>query len=117
MRLSQKQADFTKDVSVCLHWAIQWAARNGYYLVLEEAARLPQATWGHARSTHKSRLAVHFFLFSVQTGRFITNWTKYQPIGEFWKSLHPENRWGGDFTKGRSRRDAVHFSREHQGVA
>ncbi len=29
----------------------------------------------------------------------------YAPLGQYWESLHPENRWGGLFP----RADYVHF--------
>lgn len=34
---------------------------------------------------------------------------KLQPIGDFWESLHPKNRWGGNFN---SLYDPGHFERK-----
>jgi hypothetical protein len=53
---------------------------------------------------------VDFNLFVA--GVYMTNSGAYKPIGEYWKSLNPLNRWGGDFTKP----DGNHFSMEHEGV-
>lgn len=36
----------------------------------------------------------------------------YRPLGEYWKSLHPDACWGGDW----ARPDAFHFSLAWQGV-
>ncbi len=33
--------------------------------------------------------------------------------GQFWKSLHPDNRWGGDFKK----KDGNHYSMTYRGRA
>jgi len=39
-----------------------------------------------------------------------------KPIGQFWESLHPKNRWGGNFDKDYTRKDPFvdvpHFERQ-----
>jgi len=42
----------------------------------------------------------------------------WNELGTYWKSLHPLNRWGGDFrnSKGEKVNDFNHFSMEHGGV-
>lgn len=110
MRLSQKQAIFTRNFAIFLHWALDWAERSGYYIVMEEFYRHKSATHGHPKSTHRKKLAGHLLLFSADTGQFMVNSSLYKPLGEFWKSLHPDNRHGGDWG------DGNHFSMEHKGV-
>jgi hypothetical protein len=34
-----------------------------------------------------------------------------RPYGEYWKSLNPLNRWGGDFKMKKGKSDAGHFER------
>jgi hypothetical protein len=55
-------------------------------------------------SQHCKKLAVDLFLFA--NGQFLQKKEDYKLLGEYWKGLHPENRWGGDFT---TRIDSVHF--------
>ena len=61
-------------------------------------------------STHVSKLGRDFFIYKNGT----VSWgaEDYRPLGEKWKSMRPGNCWGGDFKS----RDAVHFSKEHNGV-
>lgn len=48
-------------------------------------------------SKHQDKLAADIFL--LEEGKFITDVESYRPLGNFWKSLDPKNRWGGDFEK------------------
>ena len=48
-------------------------------------------------SKHQDKLALDISLYV--TGIYITDKELYRPIGEFWKSLDPLNRWGGDFSR------------------
>ena len=51
----------------------------------------------------------HFNLF--KDGKFLTSSEDHRTLGEFWKTLHPDCCWGGDF----SRPDGNHYSMEWQG--
>ena len=53
-------------------------------------------------SKHREKLAGDLNLFI--NGEFQVNTSAYAPLGEYWKSLHPENVWGGDWGW-----DANHF--------
>jgi len=65
---------------------------------------------GHMKgSLHYIRLAQDFCLFKNDS--YLTNSGDYFQLGQYWKSLHPLNRWGGDF----SNPDGNHFSMEHEG--
>jgi hypothetical protein len=60
--------------------------------------------YGHINSFHKKRLAIDLNLFV--DGDYITgDHPAWREIGAYWKNLHPENTWGGDFN------DSNHFSR------
>lgn len=53
-------------------------------------------------SKHREKLAGDLNLFI--NGEYQVNTSAYAPLGEYWKSLHPENVWGGDWGF-----DANHF--------
>ena len=64
---------------------------------------------GSAASLHSRRLAVDFNFF-VKNGEIPTSKRELlEPLGVFWESLDPKNRWGGNF-KQRSG-DVYHFER------
>lgn len=101
MKLSTKQQIFSE----CIGKLIQFAYANGYGLTFGDAF----AKTGHiAGSTHYSRLAVDFNLF--KDGVYLTDSACHAELGEYWKTLHPLARWGGDFG------DGNHYSFEHNGV-
>lgn len=77
----------------------------------EQAALNAQAGTGIANSLHCDRLAIDLNLF--KDGKYLTDSEAWRPFGEFWKSLDPDCRWGGDFT----RPDGNHFSLAYGGRA
>lgn len=115
MTLGQKQRLFTYN----LYLLTQWAYDHGYELTLGDAYRDPRVhgasgeklSYSSANSNHKLRLAQDYNLFL--DGAYLVDSEDHRPLGEFWKSLHPLNRWGGDF----SRPDGNHYSMEHEGRA
>jgi hypothetical protein len=114
MTLGEKQRTFALNVAKLIIWAYE----QGYELTLSEAYRTPEqaelnakAGKGIANSLHTQRLAIDLNLF--RGGRWLQFSEQHRPLGEFWKSLHPDNRWGGDF---RPRPDGNHYSMEHEGV-
>jgi hypothetical protein len=113
MSLNKKQAEF----SVCLAKLILFAeAQNTPVIVAEvfrspeEAKRLHAAGKGIINSVHTKKLAAD--LFRLKNGTVSWDFNDYKPLGDYWKTLHPDARWGGDFIK---LRDAVHFSFIHNG--
>src|SRR6478735_442173 len=107
MTLGEKQRRFTELVGRL----ITWCYANGYELTFGEAFRTPEQAAlnaktgaGIANSLHIKRLAVDLMLFVE--GVWQTAPEPYRPLGEYWKSLDPLCRWGGDFKI----KDAVHFS-------
>ena len=113
MSLNKKQAEF----SVCLAKLIMWAASKDLHVIVaevyrspEEAKRLHALGKGIINSVHTKKLAADLFRF--KNGTISWNFEDYRELGEHWKTLHPDARWGGDFPK---LRDAVHFSFLHNG--
>ena len=109
----QEQAKFVRDVGLL----IAEAYRRGYELTFGEAWRTPeQILWnsrrgiGSIKSLHGSRLAIDFNLF--KDGKWLKESADHAPLGNYWKSLDPANRWGGDFR----RVDGNHYSRSPDGV-
>ncbi len=115
MTLGQKQRLFTKLVAQL----IQYAYAQGYELTLGDAYRDPRVhgdvgvkkSYSSANSVHKQRLAIDLNLF--KDGQYLTTTEAHKPLGQFWKSLHPDCRWGGDF----STPDGNHYSMTHEGRA
>lgn len=116
MKLSEVQREFTRDIGKL----IEWAYANGYELTMGDAYRSPRAfggmgeagPYGRAYSAHKQRLAADFNLFV--DGIYRTDTKAHESLGEYWKSLNPENRWGGDFGTGE---DGNHYSRKFGGIS
>lgn len=113
MRLTAKQAAFTD----CLGLLLTYASVTGQRVILAEAFRPPELAAlyaeqgrGIAGSVHTKKLAVDLFRYVGGT----VSWDcgDYAALGAYWKSLHADARWGGDFES----RDCVHFSFEHRGV-
>lgn len=95
---------------------INFALAAGFDLTWGETYRTPaQAALdaakhiGIAHSLHCDRLAVDFQLF--KDGAYLTDPAAYKFMGDYWKTLDPACRWGGDFTTV----DADHFSLTWQG--
>lgn len=61
-------------------------------------------------STHRDALAADLILYIA--GQPSSARVHFEPLGAYWKGLHPMLRWGGDFT---GFPDLGHFSHEWQG--
>lgn len=98
MKLSEKQYKFT----FMVHQLIAYAYEQGYTLTCGELYRTEeqQAIYlktGRSKtmnSKHLQRLAVDFNLF--QDGVLLQTKEDFKLLGEYWKSLDPLNRWGGE---------------------
>jgi len=113
IKLSEIQQEFAR----CVSKLIRWANANGYEVTFGEAYRDPE--WakimsdrgkGIVNSQHCRRLAIDLNLFL--RGAFLLDSESHRPLGEYWTTLHPLARWGGDFL----RRDGNHYSFEYEGV-
>ena len=93
MSLSTEQAAFLLDACKL----IQFATEQGFMVTGGELARTP---------IHLKRCAMDLNFF--KDGKIIWDKATISPIGQFWKSLHPKNRWGGEFS---NLVDCPHFER------
>ena len=109
MSLSQKQSEFALDIA----FLIQYIDHSGYSCTFGDSYRDPRChgkigvkmAYGSSESLHKQRLAVDLNLF--MDGQYLRHTEAHRQFGEFWKGLHPDNRWGGDF----SNPDGNHYER------
>jgi len=114
MTLGEKQRLFSLNLALLTIFAYE----NGYQLTQGDGYRDPRVFgkvgekkgYGHKSSAHKQRLAKDYNLFI--DGKWQKETARHAPLGHYWKSLHPLNRWGGDF----KRPDGNHYSMEHNGV-
>lgn len=113
MKLSEKQRLFAFNIGKL----IIWTYGEGYELTFGEAQRSQaqaeanaKSGKGVANSLHLIRLAIDLNLFIK--GQYVIESEAHRPLGEYWKSLHPLNCWGGDF----KRRDGNHYSMQHDGM-
>lgn len=101
LTLRQKQVIFLQNFAKLILWADQ----NGYEVTAGELFRteeqhafnLKKGLTKTAHSLHQDRLAGDLNLF--KDGQFLTDTALYKPLGTYWCSLHPDNRWGGDWNK------------------
>jgi len=112
--LAEKQMAFTQNLAKL----IQFIKSKGYECALKEVYRPPKmAEWyakmglGTPNSLHCAGLAADLAIFL--DGKYLTLTEHYRFAGEYWKTLDPRNRWGGDFKK----QDGNHFSMTHEGRA
>lgn len=96
---------------------IQQAKALGYGVTLGEAWRSPEQAalnaakgTGISNSLHTERLAIDLNLF--RGGVYITDESGHRTLGAWWKTLGPNYRWGGDFSKP----DPNHYSISPDGV-
>ncbi len=112
MTLREKQSLFAFNLAKL----IQKIFAEGYECTIGEVER-PQ--WvaeiyqrqgiGSSRSVHCLRLAADIHLF--KDGVYMDRTEDHAVFGEYWKSLDPYNRWGGDF----GNKDGNHYSTMHNG--
>lgn len=69
-----------------------------------EASANAKSGAGISNSLHIQGLAVDLLLYINE--KYMEDSEAYRPLGNFWKSLHPDFYWGGDFKK----QDGNHFS-------
>ena len=115
MSLGSAQREFT------FHMAslIKHIYAQGYEATVGDFFRDPRShgkmgeegPYGRDKSAHKQRLAADLNLF--KDGEYLTETSDHRRFGDYWKALHPDNRWGGDFSKP----DGNHYSRRFGGVS
>lgn len=98
-------------ISIAPHLVPGGALRFGEALRTPEQAALNAKNGsGIVASLHMDRLAVDLLLDI--NAEWQTKSETYAALGGYWKSLHPDNRWGGDF---QHRPDGNHFSMSPDG--
>jgi hypothetical protein len=115
VRLREYQTVFATNVGKLL----LWCAEQKYDVTFGETQRDP--AWQKqlceaGKSTllfgyHNARLAVDLNLF--RDGALATHTSEYEPLGIFWESLDPLNKWGGRWT---DFPDSDHFQMSAPGV-
>lgn len=110
MSLVPEQAAFLLDVCRL----IQYAASQGWTITGGELYRTLEQQQIHVKagrsktmnSNHLRRLAIDLNFF--KDGKLVWDKNAIAPLGSYWETLHPKNRWGGNF---RSLVDVPHFER------
>jgi len=111
MSLVAEQAAFMRDVARLL--AKAWEL--GFDVTGGELFRTPEQQQLHVqagrsrtmRSNHLRRCAIDLNFF--RNGQLVQTKAGLQELGDFWESLGPKNRWGGNW---RSFVDVPHFERD-----
>jgi hypothetical protein len=101
MTLRERQSVFAFNI----HLLIAYAFEIGYELTFGEGYRpeILQRIYVETgksltmHSRHLIRLAVDFNLF--KDGNILNQPIDFKPLGDYWESLHPDNRWGGDWDR------------------
>lgn len=100
MTLRERQWLFMQNVAKL----IQKINELGYTASFGEVYRTPEQSEINAKkgigirnSLHSQKLAVDINLF--KDGTYITDGTGHRELGIYWKSLHSDNHWGGDWKK------------------
>ncbi len=110
MSLSDEQAEFLLDACKLINFATERGLKvtGGELFRTEEQQKLyvQQGKSKTMNSNHLRRLAID--LNFILDGKLCYARDVLGPIGEYWESLHPKNRWGGNF---RSFVDMPHFER------
>ena len=101
MKLSEKQGIFLLNVAKL----IIWVSEQGQYVTGGELLRTKEQQQIYVDSgesktldgKHLEKLAIDLNLFI--NGVYRRDTESYKPLGQYWVSLHPNNRWGGDWNK------------------
>lgn len=113
MTLSDHQAAFLLDVCKLIEYATKqgWKITGGelYRTVEQQEIYLKTGRSKTMNSRHLKRCAIDLNFF--KDGKLVWDKEKIRPIGVYWESLNPINRWGGNF---KSLVDVPHFERNVQ---
>lgn len=111
MKLYERQQIFSLNVAKL----IQFIFESGYKCTLGECFRPVEMAKIYAKegkgivnSLHCDRLAIDINLFSSDN-KFLIKTEDHAQFGQYWKSLHKDNIWGGDATAG-SFYDGNHYA-------
>jgi len=114
MSLSKEQSLFLKDVVKLLTFAsatgFDTTGGELYRTKEQQDIYVKEGKSKTSNSYHLKRLAIdlHFF----KDGALIQDKALLQAIGDYWESLNPINKWGGNWS---SFMDCPHFQRSYKG--
>jgi hypothetical protein len=113
-KLSDKRCRFSVAISKLVQWTNQ---QPGYSCAFDEVKRTKEQALANAKSGKGIANSVHLIglaadLILYKDGLYQTGSEAYRFMGDYWKAMGKDHRWGGDF----SRPDGNHFSIEHNGV-
>lgn len=110
MTLSAEQAAFLLDACKLIQHAtdLGWTVTGGelYRTQDQQEIYFKAGKTKTMQSNHLRRLAID--LNFLKDGQAVWDKAQLQPVGDYWESLHPSNRWGGNFV---SFTDVPHFER------
>lgn len=110
MSLVAEQAQFLLDMGKLVQYATEqgWTVTGGelYRTVEQQQIHFKAGRSKTMNSIHLKRCAVDLNFF--KGGQLVWDKAQLAPIGAYWESLHPKNRWGGNF---KSLIDVPHFER------
>lgn len=108
MKLSEYQIIFSKNIASLIAYSavigIDLTFGHAYRDLETQKRMLATGKSKTLNSYHLKRLAVDFNFFI--NGKLTYDKNKLAELGRFWESLHPNNRWGGNF---KSFVDTPHF--------
>lgn len=110
MKLVNEQAEFLKDVAKLINkcFELGFVVTGGELWRTSEQQEiyLKKGLSKTSNSMHLKRCAIDLNFFKDEA--LVGKREPLVPIGEYWQSLNPKNRWGGNFT---SIVDCPHFER------
>lgn len=109
MSVTDQQWLFLLDVAKLIQKAesleIKLTGGELYRTEEQQAIYLKEGKSKTMNSKHRKRLAIDFNFFI--NGKLTYEKAKVQVLGDFWESLSPQNRWGGNWQF----QDTPHFER------
>lgn len=110
MSLVAEQAAFLLDMGKLVQYATEqgWTVTGGelYRTVEQQQIHFKAGRSKTMNSIHLKRCAIDLNFF--KGGQLVWDKTQLAPIGAYWESLNPKNRWGGNF---KTLVDVPHFER------
>lgn len=110
MSLVNEQSEFMKDLAKLINFCFDqgWVITGGelFRTVEQQQIHIKAGRSKTMNSLHMKRCAVDLNFF--KEGRLVWDKQQLAPIGAYWESLNPKNRWGGNF---KSLVDVPHFER------
>lgn len=109
MSLREEQMAFLRDVPLLL----DYLTANNFEVTIGEAYRTQEqqdiyVRTGRSKTNHSNHLIRCAIDFNIFISGVICTYKQLTAVGAYWESLHPKNRWGGNF---KTLVDTPHFER------